>query len=630
MAAAYTGFRVVLLERHQTLLHLQRGCDTRWLHPRFYDWPAPESESQRARLPFLDWAAANAGQVADQIERKVTELQQTDLKGRLDIDLGVRTIHVEKASDALFEVRYESSMGQAIRPCEIVVYGVGFGHDSYHRHNDSYWRNDRYGQSDLDFKGEKKIPYVVSGFGDGALVDIFRLTIRDFRYERIFGEMFPSEQKSFMASLNEARTSSDDMPGSLYDRFSKLEAGSHSALIDNAKRKLSNRLRSDTFVTLNGKAPSFRQGLSTSKVSFSNALLAYLLYRLGAIKYENGEIDTANLDQRRLVGVTGDAVKPDWLKSAKALIVRHGTNLKEALVEAGCEDAIAFLESRRSVDSGEQIYPAGWWGPFLLDPRTAQKGKLPIDLSSIKSPKVEYVPPLLRTHATTFVSTLASALQARIDDRNKGKKGPKQQFRVTLHRLTRFENQDVFQQVTPYKGRIKVIGGVGRFFPVTGGIVGLACRTGSLVVVQRTSVKKFRRIWELTELDRTSAKEIKPYVDSLLCCPFFAPETKGDVRVVMALFVDSADPKFFDEQTTQIISAACSGFVTLLESLHEEHMLHALPTSERGYKVRSQKKLSKLKAELKELGVSFVDANQKGWKQGLTFRKLTSVDLQVT
>src|ERR1700679_949376 len=34
-AGAYAKFQVVLIERHQTLLHLQRGCDTRWLHPRF-------------------------------------------------------------------------------------------------------------------------------------------------------------------------------------------------------------------------------------------------------------------------------------------------------------------------------------------------------------------------------------------------------------------------------------------------------------------------------------------------------------------------------------------------------------------------------------------------------------------
>src|SRR5271157_30913 len=31
-AAAYAGFETTLFERQQELMHLQRGCDTRWVH----------------------------------------------------------------------------------------------------------------------------------------------------------------------------------------------------------------------------------------------------------------------------------------------------------------------------------------------------------------------------------------------------------------------------------------------------------------------------------------------------------------------------------------------------------------------------------------------------------------------
>ena len=113
---------------------------------------------------------------------------------------------------------------------------------------------------------------------------------------------------------------------------------------------------------------------------------------------------------------------------------------------------------------------------------------------------------------------------------------------MTLHRLTHFENEEVFQQVTEYFGRIEEKAGAGRFFRVTGGIVGLACRTGRFVVVKKTDPQNFEEVWQLTQLESTGAKAIKPYVDSLLACPFFAARRDGGDRYVLAvLFVDSAE-----------------------------------------------------------------------------------------
>ena len=622
-AAAYARFRVVLLEQYQTLLHLQRGCDTRWLHPRFYDWPAPEAESRMARLPFLDWSASSAGNVAAQIQREIADLKQGVLADRLEINVGVSELKVEQIYKGLYEVQYRSNEGQFVRPCELIVYAVGFGVESHHSQTDSYWRNDRYGQSDLSFTG-KKIRYVVSGFGDGGLVDVFRLTIRDFRYERIFGEMFSGQRKPFFESLDQVRKSPDAGLGSLYDKFASFEKGKFRGAISKAKTELIDRLRSDTAVVLNGKAASFRLGLSLQSVSFSNALLAYLLFRIDAVKYKFGVIDTTNIRRPRLRNVTPAKARPVWLKNVSSLIIRHGTDRESALKSVECGRALRFLKSRANFDSGKQIYPAGWWGRYVQPDATAS--------SPNKWAGVEYVPPLLRTHATTFVSTLASILGNLIDRRHPLKRGStKPKFRVTLHRLTRFDGQDCFQQVTPYKGRVSSEAGVGRFFAVGGGIVGLACRTGSLVVAKKTGAAKFKKIWELTELNQSGAKGIKPYVDSLLCCPFFAPESGSVVpHVILALFVDSADPGFFNDETRETLSSACRGFVELLESLHDERILQTVPVTEMGYAVRPSKELAILKNQLKKLGVTFVDASEKGWKEALTFKKLRSLDLQVS
>ena len=99
--------------------------------------------------------------------------------------------------------------------------------------------------------------------------------------------------------------------------------------------------------------------------------------------------------------------------------------------------------------------------------------------------------------------------------------------------------------------------------------------------------------------------------------------------MVLALFVDSGDPEFFDKTTRETISFACRGFVDLLESLHQGGMLRTVPELRMGHTVDSSEKLADLKRELKSLGVRFVDATDKEWKDGLTFKTLKSLDLQV-
>jgi hypothetical protein len=59
--------KISLFEEHDTLLPLQQGSDTRWLHPHIYDWPDKGSEADVANLPLLNWTAARASDVVVQI-----------------------------------------------------------------------------------------------------------------------------------------------------------------------------------------------------------------------------------------------------------------------------------------------------------------------------------------------------------------------------------------------------------------------------------------------------------------------------------------------------------------------------------------------------------------------------------
>jgi hypothetical protein len=616
-AAAYAGFQVVLLERQQDLLHLQHNCDTRWLHPRFYDWPAPESESRLARLPILDWAASTAGQVAAELQSEFFDLVRKK-SGALRCVLEVSEFAILGRRNDIYEFRYRTRTGQDIVPCAVILYAVGFGTEV--GENAPYWRNDQLGQTELDFTGGKKVRYVVSGVGDGGLIDVFRLTIHDFRHEHIFSEMFGSPDNPLLSKLRTLANASTLEAGWLYDQFRSIETEQTEAMA-NAMARLKSRQRSDTEVTLNGTDDSLRQSLTLDRVSLSNALLAYCLFRINAIRYEAGTLDTTDPRSPRLRGADAANAQPPWLVDVK-LIVRHGTDRERALRDVGCEAAIDFMKKQKNIrDSGQAIFPAGWWGRYTAPADAANDDRPPVP--------VEFVPPALMTHATTFVSTLGSILQFLIDSKSTDGTGDRQ-FRVTLHRLVRFDGREVFQQITPYAGRVATKAGFGRFFPVEGGIVGLACRTGSLVVARKTDAETFDKIWQLTNLVKSGAKPVKPYVDSIFACPFFAPETEGEPHhVSLVLFVDSAEASFFDSQVLGTISAACRGFVQLLENLHKSGALKPVPTFYPGYRVQPNPALKQLVAELKTLGVTFEDANVHGWKEGLTFKTLESLDVEV-
>src|SRR5688572_20868149 len=71
-----------LYEREQDILHLQRGCRRRNLHPHIYDWPEVAASNPNAGLPILDWDAGTAHDVSEQVTRHF-ELIRGQLHARL-------------------------------------------------------------------------------------------------------------------------------------------------------------------------------------------------------------------------------------------------------------------------------------------------------------------------------------------------------------------------------------------------------------------------------------------------------------------------------------------------------------------------------------------------------------------
>jgi hypothetical protein len=56
-----------VFEKRAALCPLQEGSDTRWVHPRIYDWPNEGSTSPAAALPILNWNAGRASDVVVEV-----------------------------------------------------------------------------------------------------------------------------------------------------------------------------------------------------------------------------------------------------------------------------------------------------------------------------------------------------------------------------------------------------------------------------------------------------------------------------------------------------------------------------------------------------------------------------------
>jgi hypothetical protein len=190
--------------------------------------------------------------------------------------------------------------------------GFGLERASSEYQTSSYWRNEQIAQPILD-GGPRS--YVVSGYGDGALVDVCRLTIERFWQDTIVYELFGTGLEAVEDRIN-ADFDSGDATANLFPYFRSIEG----EFLAEALSQLAARIRKDTAVVLHirgreGKITSFSEifGPTSSRL---NRLLIYLLHRCGAFSTSVTELDECVRSHR---------------VSADAVLCRHGCDTREHL-----------------------------------------------------------------------------------------------------------------------------------------------------------------------------------------------------------------------------------------------------------------------------------------------------------
>lgn len=283
--------KVMLFERATDLCPLQQGSDSRWLHPHIYEWPDIGSRAPDTQLPYLNWREGRASDVADHLLREFERVcDPSDVGNRLSVILGVKHIRVAAASRSITWIgnrgeragRYfRSSRAEGAKDTfESVVVAAGFGLERSPEKfvTPSYWRNDQLGQPMLT---EGVRVFIVSGIGDGALIDLFRLTIERFRQDRIVDDLFGDQLKMVEERLRQVKARAlggEDLRAIFDEELAEL--------IGPAVNRLRDRLRKDTSVILHlsgsDESNTSIEPLFKGKSSFLNKLLAFLLYRCGA------------------------------------------------------------------------------------------------------------------------------------------------------------------------------------------------------------------------------------------------------------------------------------------------------------------------------------------------------------
>ena len=339
VASAALGASVTVLERLDTLLPFQSGNLTRWLHPHIYEWPEPSYRHSDAGLPLMNWAAGYAADVAKSLRES---FYRSARDKRLKDETGVRNVKLHPGPGTSQRLEWNESKGRfRSESFDALILAIGFGLERPSSLGPvlSYWRNDDLSQPELD--ADRKRHYLISGCGDGGLVDLLRIRIREFRHDKMIEEFIGQsvEQKLKDDLLHVEETAhqmaarGEDPSDFLYDEYQRLRPG----IVD---EQIMGRLRQDTQATLNGPS-RFPWNLNTSIL---NRFLA-----------------------SALIGLKGDTVGADWWRGTLKSITQEAA---QCAVHIENEEVRRF--DRVILRHGPEPVLGKWLSKADLDPLRAR------------------------------------------------------------------------------------------------------------------------------------------------------------------------------------------------------------------------------------------------------------------
>jgi hypothetical protein len=349
VAAKALHCQVSLFEKEQNAFHEQYGNHTRYISPHISEWPSQSSLELHTDLPYLNWTADLCNLVIEEIKTQWDGME--GLKIRPDFGCDVKEIAVhDRKPHVVVELPY------TFREYDIVILCAGFGNEwsTEGFRSPTYWRDD-----DLHQPYPRDTHILVSGTGDGGLIDAMRCVINGFDHQAVLQKIIMHENfAQVMPEIQEvehkarAQNDPDAASGFLWKSYETLD------LSKRMPQTFTDSIRRNVTVTLNGR----RQTPLDRSASALNRVIVYCLLKSGSIAYVRGELTNISRD--------GDAAyvnfeHGDPFGPYQRVIVRHGPRGGFAgLISA---DALAKVQDEVR-KAGSILFDPQWTGTTAFRP----------------------------------------------------------------------------------------------------------------------------------------------------------------------------------------------------------------------------------------------------------------------
>jgi hypothetical protein len=346
---------VTVYEKSKAVLHRQRGATHRHAHPSINWWPTESELLPTTSLPFLNWGMGQCNRIVDAMMSQWARLEKES-----GPSLKVESENVTEAIAVLGDknrLTLKSSNKSVGKGFDVVIVASGFGEENSVEglQRVSYWQPD-------DLEDKRNNPgsidlFVVSGFGDGGLLDALRIAY-DFR----------SGALSFdLAQLINGTGVGEGMAKAGHDavRWQELakrlfDEEGQGSVWSNVGALLAKALRGEP-----GDVLLIDQKLETpfhgSGAPIHKLMIAYAVHR-GVVFCRKGELKPAGADGRYMVGDQERGVANTYF------IVRHGARPYHGglISDAEWEKLMTVAENARTYSfkpawhPGELEVPDGW------------------------------------------------------------------------------------------------------------------------------------------------------------------------------------------------------------------------------------------------------------------------------
>ena len=332
-----------VFERTSDLMHIQERSNNRFLSPHIYDWPSEGSTNSDAGLPIMNWNADYAASVRKQLIEQYGELEISKL-AYYSHEVTDILPDTQSSGKKRYYLQIDSNTNTP-EPYDAVIIAVGFGlepQSAFGVKVESYWNDITYGAKGR-YSKNKPQKVLISGVGDGGLIDTLGASIKDFAHHDLLDrvpELFEEKYLNQIKDIeNEALIQSKQSPGVQFDfkrKYKEVTKDWH------WKENLIALRIPEQEITLHSQISI---GFYSINSSLLNRILVHLLEETQVIKQRVGTLNESMVNADLSNGLARYTIT--WGKNDiidyDRLVVRHGIHSQYVYdafpaLEEGCAD----------------------------------------------------------------------------------------------------------------------------------------------------------------------------------------------------------------------------------------------------------------------------------------------------